>query len=100
MSKAFASSKVKCRAFTEREFLTSLGILIGAAEFAAVGSDLFHAKDQLEGVDDNDVWQSFCAEPYFKRLCHLAGRKIYKDSFLILFQTTIRRKQIHGFSSH
>jgi hypothetical protein len=71
MSKAFASSKVKCRAFTEREFLTSLGILIGAAEFAAVGSDLFYAKDQLEGVDDNDVWQSFCAEPYFKRFMPL-----------------------------
>jgi len=65
MNEAVAPFKVKCRAFTEQEFLNGLGTLIGVAKFAKRGVDLFSVKDQLvgDGNEDNEVWQSLCAEP-------------------------------------
>jgi len=41
MNAVISASSAKCRQFTEKEFLTGLGIMIGAAEFAKRGSDLF-----------------------------------------------------------
>jgi hypothetical protein len=87
MNEAVASTKVKCRAFTEKEFLTGLGILIGAAEFAKRGSDLFSVKDQQEGDDDeeNEVWQSLCAEPHFERFMPFGRWKEFRRFFPEIF---------------
>ncbi len=41
MNAMICSSPVKCQSFTEKEFLTGLGIMTGAAEFAKRCSDLF-----------------------------------------------------------
>jgi hypothetical protein len=65
MNVAVALSKAKCRPFTEKDFLTWLAILIGAAEFAKRDSDLFSVKDQFmeEGDDDDEKWTSLYPEP-------------------------------------
>jgi len=39
LNAAIGASSVKYRPFTEKEYLTGLGILIGAAEFVKRGSD-------------------------------------------------------------
>ena len=67
--------------------MTSLGILIGAAEFAKRGSDLFSVKDQQEGDDDeeNEVWQSLCAEPYFERFMPFGRWKEFQRFFPEIF---------------
>jgi hypothetical protein len=54
MNDATASSKVKCKTFTEKEFLAGLGILIGSTEIAKRGSDLFSVKEQQVGDEDDD----------------------------------------------
>jgi hypothetical protein len=57
MNAAVAASKVKCSPFTEKEFLTGLAILIGAAQFVIRGSDLFSVKDQFmeEGEKEDEI---------------------------------------------
>jgi hypothetical protein len=61
---AVAASKAKCRPLTEEEFLIGLAILVGAAEFAKRGSDLFSVEDYFmeEGDDDYEKWPSLCPE--------------------------------------
>jgi hypothetical protein len=51
-------SSAKCRLSTEKEILTGLGSMIGAAEFAKRGSNLFSVKDQaaLDGEDEEENW--------------------------------------------
>jgi hypothetical protein len=44
-NEAVVSAKTKCKLFTEREFLMGVAIIIGAAEFAMRGSDLFSVED-------------------------------------------------------
>jgi hypothetical protein len=55
--------------FSQKEFLVGLAVLIGAAEFAQRGCDLFSVKDQLteDGEEENEAWKSLCAEPHFER---------------------------------
>ncbi len=67
MNPAILASKAKTRQFTESEFLTGLGILIGAAEFAQRGCDLFSVKDS--GEEDE------------KSTCHSTGGKSLSASF-------------------
>lgn len=70
LNKAVLASKSKCRLFTSKEFLTGLAIIIGAAEFARRGCDLFSVKDQLvddDDDDDNDAWPSLCQDPHFEQ---------------------------------
>jgi hypothetical protein len=58
----------KVQAIHGKEFLTGLGIMIGAAEFAKRGSDLFSVKDQtaLDGEDKEENWASLCPDPHFE----------------------------------
>jgi hypothetical protein len=59
---------VKCRPFTEKEFLIRLAILIVIAEFAKRGSDIHSVKDQpVDEEEENKVWTSLCSEPQFER---------------------------------
>jgi hypothetical protein len=45
--------------------LIGLEILVGAAEFAQRGSNLFLVKDN--GADE-EVWASICIEPHFEKI--------------------------------
>ncbi len=64
MNAVISASLAKCRPFTEMEFLTGLGIMIGAAEFAKRGSDLFSVKDKmtLDGKKVVENWASLCPD--------------------------------------
>jgi hypothetical protein len=59
MNAVISASSAKCRPFMEKELLTGLGIMIGAAEFAKRGTDLFSVKDQaaLDGEDEEENWE-------------------------------------------
>jgi hypothetical protein len=68
MNAVISPSSAKCRLFTEKEFLTGLGIIIGAAEFAKRGSNLLSVKDQavLDGEEEEENWASLCPDPHFE----------------------------------
>jgi hypothetical protein len=91
---AVATSKAKCRPFTEKEFLTGLAILIGAAEFAKRGSDLFSVKDQFmeEGDDDDEKWPSLCPEPHFEKYMSFGRWKDFRRYFPEIFADETRKE--------
>jgi len=94
MNAGVSASKTKCRPFTEKEFLTGLGILIGAAEFAKKGSDLFSVKDQFveEGDDDDDKWASLCPEPHFEKFMSFGRWKDFRRFFPEIFADETRKE--------
>ena len=58
------NSKKKVRLFTEVEFLTGLGLLIGAAEFGCRGVNLWREGDQSTSGEE-EYWDSMVAHPQF-----------------------------------
>jgi hypothetical protein len=78
MNFAILASKAKTRQFTESEFLTGLGILIGAAEFAQRGCDLFSVKDSGE---EDEKWPTLCGEPHFEKYMSFYRWKEFKRFF-------------------
>jgi len=84
----------RSRPFTEKEFLTGLGILIGAAEFAKKGSDLFSVKDKFveEGDDDDDKWASLCPEPHFEKFMSFGRWKDFRRFFPEIFADETRKE--------
>jgi len=88
LNKAVLASKSKCRLFTSKEFLTGLAIIIGAAEFARRGCDLFSVKDQLvddDDDDDNDAWPSLCQDPHFEQYMPFSRWKDLRRFFPEIF---------------
>jgi hypothetical protein len=83
LNAAVAASKIKCKPFTESEFLTGLGILIGAAEFAKRGSELFSVKDQVE--EEEEIWTSLCADPHFEMFMPFGRWKEFRRFFPEIF---------------
>ena len=83
MNAVISSSSVKCRPFTEKEFLTGLGIMIGAAEFAKRGSDLFSVKDQVafDGEEEEENWASLCPDPHFEKYMPFGRWKEFRKFF-------------------
>ncbi len=65
MNEAVQASAAKIKKIYEAEFLIGLTILIGAAEFAQRGCNLFSVKDQ--GTDNEDKWTSMCTDPHFEK---------------------------------
>ena len=65
MNLAVEVSKAKCKKFTNEEFLTGLGLIIGSAEFSQKGVDLFGTKKD----DDNEfhLWPSISPSPQFEQ---------------------------------
>ena len=84
MNKAVEAAKAKCKPFTEAEFLTGIAILIGAAEFAQRGSDLFSVKDSVAGVEEDD-WPSLAAEPHFESYMSFYRFKSFREFFPHIF---------------
>ena len=94
MNAGVSASKTKCRPFTEKKFLTGLAILIGAAEFAKKGSDLFSVKDQFveEGDDDDDKWASLCPKPHFEKFMSFGQWKDFIRFFPEIFADETRKE--------
>jgi hypothetical protein len=84
LNEAVEASKAMCKPFTEKEFLSGLAIIIGAAEFAKRGSDLFSVKDKYND-DDDDVWAWLCQEPYFEHIMALSRWKDFCRYFPNIF---------------
>ena len=77
LNEAIKHSKAKVKAFTAQEFLIGLGLLIGSAEFAQQGKDLFVSRDQKKcGGGDIEIWSSLIPHPSFD--CHMSYSR-FKD---------------------
>ncbi len=85
---AVLASKAKTWQFTESEFLIGLAILVGAAEFALRGCDLFSVKDT--GMDE-EVWASLCVEPHFKKFMSFYRWKEFRRFFPAIFVDETRK---------
>jgi hypothetical protein len=83
MNEAVVASKAKCKLFSQKEFLVGLAVLIGAAELAQRGCDLFSIKDMLteESEDKNEAWKSLCAGPHFERFISFRRWKEFRRFF-------------------
>ncbi len=94
MNAAASASKTKCKPFTEKELLTGLAILIGAAEFAKRDSNLFSVKGQIveEGDDDDDKWASLCPEPHFENFMSFGGWEDFRRFFPYFFADETRKE--------
>jgi hypothetical protein len=85
LNEAVLASKCKCRLFTPKEFLVGIKIIIGAAEFAKRGSDLFAVKDQAGEEEDNEVWASLCHELHFEQYMAFGRWKDFRRFFPEVF---------------
>jgi hypothetical protein len=65
INEAVVASTAKMQLFSASEFLVCFAILIGAAEFAQRGCDLFVVKD---GGQEEEEWACLCAEPHFEKI--------------------------------
>jgi len=94
MNAVISASSAKCRAFTEKDFSTGLGIMIGAAEFAKRGSDLFSVKDQaaFDGEDEEENWASLCPDPHFERFMSFSRWKEFRKIFPDIFSDNDRKE--------
>jgi len=89
MNEAVQASKAKVRDFTQSEFLMGLAILVGAAEFAKRGSDLFSVNDQAEGNEEK--WVSLCPDPQFEKLMPFYRWKEFRRFFPCIFEDASRK---------
>ena len=89
MNVAVLASKAKTRLFSETEFLTGLGILIGAAEFAQRGCDLFSTKDS---ADEDELWPTLCGEPHFEKYMSFYRWKEFKRFLPFIFKDESRKE--------
>jgi len=93
LSTAIAAASVKCRPFTEKEFLTGLGILIGAAEFVKRGYDLFSVRDQAaDDMDGEENFMSLRGDPHFERYMPFGRWNSSGDFFLRLLLMLQKKK--------
>jgi hypothetical protein len=94
LNNAVIASKAKCRLFTGKEFLTGLAIIIGAAEFARRGSDLFGVKDQVadDDDDDTDAWPSLCQDPHFEQYMPFSRWKDLRRFFPEIFADETKKE--------
>ncbi len=92
LNEAVVASKCKCRLFTPKEFLVGLGIIIGVAEFAKRGSDLFAVKDQGGEEDEGDVWALLCHEPHIEKFMPFSRWKDFRRFFPEIFVDDEKKK--------
>jgi hypothetical protein len=98
LNEAVLASKCKCRLFTPKEFLVGIGIIIGAAEFAKRGSDLFAVKDQAGEEEDDEVWASLCHELHFEQYMAFSRWKDFRRFFPEVFADAEKKALIHGIN--
>ena len=64
LNEAIHRSKAKVKQFSASEFLIGLGLLIGYAEFAQNGKDLFVSQDQKKHTEvEIETWSSLISHP-------------------------------------
>jgi hypothetical protein len=87
LNNAVVASKAKCWLLISKEFL------IGAAEFARKGSDLFGMKVQL--ADNDDVaWPSLCHNLHFEQYMSFSRWKNLWRFFPEIFVDAAKKKLI------
>lgn len=91
LNAAVSASGAKCRPFTEKEFLIGLGILIGAAEFAKRGSDLFSVRDQVDDIDEDEQFVSLSVEPHFEKYMPFGRWKDFRRYFPEIFSDETKK---------
>ncbi len=101
LEEAVLASKCKCRLFMLKEFLVGIGIIIGAAEFAKRGSNLFVVKDQAYEEENDEVWASLCHEPHFEQYMAFSRWKDFRRFFLEVYADAEKKSSIpwYQFSS-
>ncbi len=98
MNEAVEASKAKTRQFSPAEFLVDLGILVGAAEFAQRGCDLFAMKDRASEGEQFEVWASLYPEPHFEKYMSFYRWKEFRRFFQLFLPMKPGRLLIHGIS--
>ena len=76
MNQAIEKAKQKTRQFTKQEFLVGLGLIIGAAEFAQNGKELFQKSGVLE--PENENWNTLTTHPHFEKHMSLSRFKEFR----------------------
>ncbi len=96
MNLAVETSKAKYKKFTNEEFLTGLGLIIGSAEFSQKGVDLFGTKKD----DDNEFhqWPSISPAHSLSSLWSSAVSKTFKGFCPAYLQMKARKRVIPGGS--
>lgn len=89
MKEAVLASKAKMQQFTHAEFLIGFAILIGAAELAQRGCDLFSVKNNGQ---ENKTWASLRAEPHFEKFMSIYRWTEFRLSFPDIFVDNTRRE--------
>jgi len=76
--------KKKVRPFTEVEFLSALGIFIGAAEFGVQGANLWKEGDKVGS--ELEEWPSMIPHPEFDKVMKLYRWKEFRHFLPFVFQ--------------
>jgi hypothetical protein len=71
------------RPFTEVEFLSALGVFIGAAEFGIQGINLWREGDKIGEVEE---WPSMIPHPEFDKIIKLYRWKEFRHFLPFIFQ--------------
>jgi hypothetical protein len=91
LNAAVSASGAKCRPFMEKEFLIGLGILIGAAEFAKRGFDLFSVRDQVDDINEDEQFVSLSVEPHFEKYRPFGRWKDFRRFFPEIFSDETKK---------
>ncbi len=77
--------------------MIGLAILIGAAEFAQRGCDLFSVKDSRH---EEEVWAFLCAEPHFEKIMSFNRWKEFCRFFPAIFVDETRKESVTKLVIH
>jgi hypothetical protein len=95
LNQAIENSKARVKHFTNKEFLSALGLLIGAADFSQVGKKLFSTNDKKQA----DCWESLTPHPHFERILPYSRLKDFRNSFRKSLWMSPEKRMIHGSGS-
>jgi hypothetical protein len=73
----------KVRIFTEREFLTALGLLIAAAEYGQKEASLWKEGVQKDS-HEKEEWESMVPQPSFERFMRFSRFKEFYHFYILL----------------
>ncbi len=96
MNLAVEVSKSKCKKFTNEEFFTGLGLIIGSAGFSHKEVDLFGTKKD----DDNEFyqWPSISPSPQFEQFMAFSHFKEFQRFLPRIFVDESKKRVIPGGS--
>jgi hypothetical protein len=96
MNQAIDNNKQKVR---HQEFLIGLAIIIGAAEFAQNGKELFQKSGNASLEDEDVTWNTLTNHPHFKRHMSLPRFKEFRKFLPAMYVNESERNVTHGTNS-